>query len=1503
MGAAQKQSEPAAEPVLSPHFVERDEMVKVKAFVLNGKSSSHESVTESDEDTSATPPEKESEASPNTTPPSIEDIFYINGSGLAGKSQLLAWIRDKFSPKSQGEEAQGDEVKRLLVAHGQFVLETVDDVDLIDAWGKTLRSMREGIETAAKGGTWPKAEFPIFDAFYKRCVEARGGADRPYDGSMRILRFVLTSILVVLEILAFFSFEKVQNWISYILPSNLIVPQYVIQGATLLVMVATIMVFRWVDADKWNRLTISLRDKGFRRCLYSKFGENPLEYPERLSQEPNQHWPKSKSENGKDFNQEILIRAFNADLARWITKLPENGKLTLMLDVQQLPPADSPVQTGVRARVRSAVDTFLERDTQSTPAAARAPVVIASKYVNFGGRADTSRLIAAKDAKDAKGNGLALRIGFLTREKAWELVGKIMQAWVDEIPNNYEDADFWNAMLRARSVGLDDEGKLEISSPWTLNRKSNPDYDPASTEGNKSQKFRALTMPEKGEFNDYQRMILQIGFAFGPLAASLAVNSTKDMEDEESDDRLAGMIDRRMKNFRNRLFKLKGQFPNAATDDGFKSLIREWVGSGDNNRDLQSDLDRAFEQDDPIILEAARLLAPFKYGLRKLDLVRAGFDGTEIEALCESPKFTDTEERFALKSEDRQLILACGAHESDDCKVKRTQIHSAMLDECPGGKSIREDSPTNATYALTWLPLMAIDLPDLAEDDQLARLSALADRIFTLGGYKALDPEQNLELQHRLGECALRYLAKANYTLSSISGDEAGTSRRKYEQQRLQNIAERYMRRFAYGQFDPRVREAFVKLLRTRGKTAPVVRHLAKFLAEYGGESARGDKWEPIHLMHVEHCREEAFAELAAIAKNGTTSLPAEDRLEFLRLYRKVADSLASQCLPGKDRDGYWTVSKDGLTDSVARAEKRYLVPLFDHVSSAIEDLPEHAGEIGFLALRTASYWQQKLLRYNCLDSRTGQYVGDEHNADFLNNLIEPSRTRQAIVIGHLANKKALFIPRSRGEFNDLRSLLKSDQAIKGETPEQLDNWIYASLEAFFGNATASLSGAGSHEDSWSRGMKCFADAAFPLAIALRIDWNWTDRKNNRIYLEAEKAQLGPSINALRSAYCDFVTRRFARESRLLGGDGQGDADLARIMSGDAYKKARESFAETDFFLSCEDAPVSESDRIEDMVCALLNAVSLASPERVADNRAGALLVADKFAKIRGTLPGGNDENDLILCQVKNCETIAVLGSNLVPTKRWTSGWKDWEVTQPPAQFNWQEGPPVLLNLLAPHQGTPVKYGSSRNLCEETFRTATAKGDGGDKKSGFVSNVINTFAPILTPEEVALRFIKMGGSNSIAAVSVSQTQSEALSAGGGILSKMLCRLASLNRLILIDWEGPPVTGDDQSLERRANRFLLRTMEMGWWVEGDKADPDPEKYGEWQKVPAFVSRFNEDSGTFELLTLHHNPARPGDDPSKLRTVHGLFPKVMIDRYPQYQFDHVETLSRRVCEETD
>ena len=104
----------------------------------------------------------------------IEDnILLISGSGLAGKSELLMWSFDAFNAK-QNED--------IIAAHGALEMagELASETQHIDAWAKTLHSMRENLEQQAREKGLRAPRFRLFDAFYKRCVTPGSDADVPF---------------------------------------------------------------------------------------------------------------------------------------------------------------------------------------------------------------------------------------------------------------------------------------------------------------------------------------------------------------------------------------------------------------------------------------------------------------------------------------------------------------------------------------------------------------------------------------------------------------------------------------------------------------------------------------------------------------------------------------------------------------------------------------------------------------------------------------------------------------------------------------------------------------------------------------------------------------------------------------------------------------------------------------------------------------------------------------------------------------------------------------------------------------------------------------------------------------------------------------------------------------------------------------------------------------------------------------------------------------------------
>jgi hypothetical protein len=1406
-----------------------------------------------------------------------ENILYLNGSGFAGKSELLLWARDRCGQKDKDEdEAEADHEGSisLVRAHGQvvFASQSASGADHIDAWAGTITTMRQELQAEATRLGLEAPKFPIFDAFHARCVDEH--RDRSFRKTVGIITGALGFLAIAAGVFDFVSIPDAARYLADFIDSRLARPIEV-----LFYIISVILVLNGsmkLDLAPW---LIKLRDRWWKSGKYVELGANPLEFPERLA--PHEQDGEA-SQQGKwpgKFNENILICAFNRDLSKWLEVQSSDVRLLLALDMQELPPSDTSGSEGLRSRIREAADAFLGRCTAvaaSEPDGVlrasgepdsvlheRAPIVIASKFVDYGG--DPDELEESSPLYRALGH--AERIGFLTREEAWSLVAKLVRNQSEEDPAN----PLWQRMLRTRDLPL-----AAGDDPWSLLRVRNTQED--INRG--AREFRTLAPPSDGTIGDYHLMILQIGIAFGPLTAKMAIGG--DHLSREYDARLAGYVKARMAN----LVEVARGLCDKRYDstDEFLHWLQgsvadpsaESLDGTDSAKDSAAakNLMRTLEQGNADVPLGACLLAPFPFGLRREDIETKdpqGGLGLKFDRLEKSPKFRLSRDssakdgnRLILKNEDRRLILNAGGHKRSNIQAHYRRLHEAFARQAPAGY-MRQDSAERASIALSWIPLLAA-FEHACDTEHAMRLIDIADRVFTLGGYSALSEENNELLRHRLGEIAMRYLAERTsperYRKPRWDGEKLVQPLEGY----LEDIVQRYMRRFGFGQMDSGARTAFVQMLRGQGSDSPVVRDLAVFLARDGG-SVTGSGWrEEFALMIAEKCQAEAFDRLMAMDPG---TFAPEDHLEYLRLLRKAANSLAGQCLNVPQHD--W--QRSAPERLIANAERTYLEPMFARIKAGMEALPEHTAAIAFMALRTSVYWQKKVRDIVAPElSRQPQ-----ETCSRLAGLVVASRRRQAEILGILQATGAMLSQVTEEDFVDLRGLLGYPADCKGEDSQALDAWLLDNRRAFFVTAAQLLDSDGNQR---LVAPASFLHAAAALAIALSANFG-----NRRHFLPDDATNLWPSMVRLREAYCDFAARRFA----AAGGANAPD------LSGPGYLRNREKFAGTNFYAEFE-----ASEAVPRMVEFLLRAVAHVSPKDPIRAR-GHLLAVDRFAKVTACIPKANAAEDLMLCQTIGTNRPLVIAPRYAPTRRWTEDWKALPTARRAEEVQWQGGRPVLVFSLEPADRAfnPGSDLGEKGVIPPETLVFSARGP------EYLGTIIDTFLPLIPP--ASDRFIRMGGSNSIAVIAVSGPQRAAFNAGNGLLAMLLKELASLYRVILFECEAPPVKtprGPAQitAEERKAASFLLEAMDMTWYLDGDDrngsggynvpAAEQTEVKG-W-RVPALLPRYLETAGTYFLMTLHPNPVRPTHSVKKLRTVHGLFPKIFEGMFPNYEFDHVDAM---------
>ena len=1363
----------------------------------------------------------------------IEDnILLISGSGLAGKSELLMWSFDAFNAK-QNED--------IIAAHGALEMagELASETQHIDAWAKTLHSMRENLEQQAREKGLRAPRFRLFDAFYKRCVTPGSDADVPFHIGLKVLSGLAAALILASDILSQFSLQAwadaLAEWIRPVIPGAELAIAILMYGALIAALVYNV-IERFVP-----KLIVRFRDRVLRAYTYTRFGENPLSHPERLAKDdaetrPNA-WP-------QEFNEKLLIKAFNADVEQWLQKLPDNNRVLLALDLQELPPASLPE---ARGRVRAAVDTLLGRATRSNDDAAspllqsRAPIAVSSKFVMFGYPPKATSPLLSALARPQE-------VTFLSRDAAWDLVGKRIESWLDdeEIGN---DA-LWQAMLAVRDLP-----RPSKAEEWSLKRGRNSTEAAERT----GREFVNLTFAP-GKTSDYHLLLIQTALAFGVLTASYALSGSGILQNEDFDQRLAGSIDLRLRHF---LQVSGGILDEDFADPGaFRSRLIELTtapkGTGETSSEIPSnameELKRALGYGPQGFEQGATLLAPFRFGLTEDDLARTGLD-IRVGDLKQSPNIQfDSEDtggpvRVILKEESRRVILHAKGHEDENLSRAYSRLRDAIEDNVT---DFRRDTKDVAHHALSWTALACLTRTDDLES-LAAIMEDIADRALTLGGYSDLTEPQNIELQHRLGEAAMRILVDAKFLQRGNAKRWNYDKNRPEDIGRLEATVQRYMRRFGYGQMDTPARNTFVTMLRKQGSYSPVVRDLARFLAEHGGTAAKGDWLDKIGLLHKENCREEALIRLTAIKPE---PLAPENRLAYLRSLRRTADSLAGRCLPHAQSDPDF----ERLQSCVERAERQFLHPLFNAMQSGMADVPDHAGEIAFMALRTSVFWQQKLARFP-----VAQAVDQDGRSQF-EALAAASRARQASILDFLSENQCDFTPTRVNDFIDVANLLGMDDRLKGERHTELNSWLKRARKAFFTSASRILeSDTAANRIDADR----FAQAAQALAVALSANW-----RAKGVFLSDDREVLWLSMVALRAAYCDFAARRFAARN---GFDG------FRLEDPD-YLRARDRFVQTAYF-----EEYGPREARENMAARLLEAVAHATPDDLPDEPR-LMLVTNRFGAATGAALGLDDNRPFLVCSSLVKPFAGVIQSGLAPARRWTKEFKMLPLAERLSAMEQVDGLPMLVNLL----------GSSGTMAHG-LRRASGKGQ------EFVESVIETFLPLAPSGRD--RTVKLGGSGSTAVLGLTRDQLDCFDAAGNVLAQLFTQLASLKRVILYEQEDRIPSQDPAKnhaeLERDMARFLGRAMMMTWFIEGDRPsygkedDGDPglasqQTIRKGESLPAFLARFSEESGTVNLLSLHPNPARPSHDAPTLRTVHSLFPKVFPGIHPEYEFDQVQAM---------
>jgi hypothetical protein len=208
-----------------------------------------------------------------------ENILYLNGSGFAGKSELLLWARDRCGQKDKDEdEAEADHEGSisLVRAHGQvvFASQSASGADHIDAWAGTITTMRQELQAEATRLGLEAPKFPIFDAFHARCVDEH--RDRSFRKTVGIITGALGFLAIAAGVFDFVSIPDAARYLADFIDSRLARPIEV-----LFYIISVILVLNGsmkLDLAPW---LIKLRDRWWKSGKYVELGANRTPCPAR----------------------------------------------------------------------------------------------------------------------------------------------------------------------------------------------------------------------------------------------------------------------------------------------------------------------------------------------------------------------------------------------------------------------------------------------------------------------------------------------------------------------------------------------------------------------------------------------------------------------------------------------------------------------------------------------------------------------------------------------------------------------------------------------------------------------------------------------------------------------------------------------------------------------------------------------------------------------------------------------------------------------------------------------------------------------------------------------------------------------------------------------------------------------------------------------------------------------------------------------------------------------
>ncbi|SFO81845.1 hypothetical protein SAMN04488060_0031 [Qipengyuania nanhaisediminis] len=527
-------------------------------------------------------------------------IQFFNGSGGAGKSVLLTRAEKVIGPNNE-----------VFFAGTQLPAASGDPANLLQnepvftgsasQWADALACLRVQFANEAKAKNAKEPTFRLFRAFHDHCIDPRSESER-FVSEWRWLVRAMAAIGFVGGLLAaidwIVSIDEVSDSLAAVVERILPGQNGLVRGGIGLFLAA--LTFAQLYAGVLTKGAFRVVEFFQARPLYKKFGETPRQYREKLRDE--------ESSAGKELTPDVLIRAFNFDLERWLADLDPAKRIAIAIDVQKISN-----NLSVREGIYIALNRLLDRDgATGGDLQSRCVYILSSKYERMRlerGAHQSSYSTARKEAT---------RVGFLAPEAAWALVGHLLECQEDQTSSQ---------PLRAALYQLHSE------TDW----RAKPDKNTPLAERRLPAFLHAM--------------------AFGSLAATAFFKLGR--TSEEWHQTQAEYVRARAEGFMQRHgHKTPEDLLHAISDesDSFVDwLALDFSKTGHGNQ--ETPFERAFGSMDAEMRQAVCLLGVFPHGLSKNDLTSLGFGDFDLLSETRRIEVDPATKRVVAKPEVRRIVL------------------------------------------------------------------------------------------------------------------------------------------------------------------------------------------------------------------------------------------------------------------------------------------------------------------------------------------------------------------------------------------------------------------------------------------------------------------------------------------------------------------------------------------------------------------------------------------------------------------------------------------------------------------------------------------------------------------------------------------------------------------------------------------------------------------------------------------------------------------------------